>query len=191
LLSAIPPDTLLDQYYAFRPTGSTTAALVHLMHHVTKMLERNNYVRSLMIDFSKAFDTVDHTILLPILVQFHPPPFVINWICFFLTGRGHQRKINGLLSNVEPISLSIVQRSGIGPIIYAIMKSDLHTLSDLNDIFKYADDSTVLVPELANVGLADEFARVKVWTSINRLILNFDKTKEIVVRLRTSMCLYD
>jgi len=71
-----------------------------------------------MIDLSKAFD---HTILLPKLVQLHPPPFVINWICFFLIGRGHQCKISGLLSNVEPISLSIVQGSGIGPILYAIM----------------------------------------------------------------------
>ena len=108
------------------------------------MLEHNNYVRCLMVDFSKAFDTVDHTILLPKLVQLHPSSFVINWICSCLTGRGHQCKTNGLLSNVEPISLSIVQGSGIGPILYASMNSDLHTLSDLNDIFKYADDTTVL-----------------------------------------------
>ena len=91
-------------------------------------------------------------------------------------------KVYGLLSNVEPTSLSIVQGSGIGPILYAFMKSDLHTLSDLNDIFKYADDTIVLVPEHTNVDLADEFAHVKVWTSINRLMLNFDKTKEIVFR---------
>jgi len=93
---------------------------------------------------------------------------------------------NGLLSNVEPISLSIIQGSGIGPILYAIMKSDLHTLSDLNDIFKCADDTTVLVPENTNVDLAEEFAHVKVWASINRLILNFDKTKEIVFRRPTA-----
>ena len=61
------------------------------------------------------------------------------------------------------------------------MKSDLHTMSDLNDIFKYADDTTVLVPEHTNVDLVDEFAHVKAWASINRLTLNSRKTKEIVL----------
>ena len=44
------------------------------------------------------------------------------------------------------IGLSVVQGSGIGPMLYAIMKSDLHTMSKLNTIFKYADDTTLLVP---------------------------------------------
>ena len=43
-------------------TGSTTCALVYFMHHVTRMLEANAYVRCLLIDFSKAFDVVDHVI---------------------------------------------------------------------------------------------------------------------------------
>jgi hypothetical protein len=59
LLPVIPASAIADQF-AFRPTGSTTAALVYLTHHVTKMLETNRYVRCLLIDFSKAFDTVDH-----------------------------------------------------------------------------------------------------------------------------------
>jgi len=61
------------------------------------MLEHNNYVICLMIDFSKAFDTVDHVILLSKLVQLKLPGFVINWICSFLSGRGQQCKVNGAL----------------------------------------------------------------------------------------------
>ena len=97
LYPAIPADNLVDQY-AFKPTGSTTAALVYFSHQVTKMLEHNNYVRCLMIDFSKAFDTVDHIILLFKLVQLKLPGFVVNWICSFLSGRGQQCKVNGALS---------------------------------------------------------------------------------------------
>ena len=63
LLQSIPLDIIQDQF-AFRPTGSTTAALVSLFHHVTnRLLESNDYVRCLCIDFSKAFDTVDHDVL--------------------------------------------------------------------------------------------------------------------------------
>ena len=68
-----------------------------------------------MIDFTKAFDTVDHVILLHKLSQLSLPGFVINWICSFLSGRGQQCKINGLLSDVIDTGLSIVQGSGIGP----------------------------------------------------------------------------
>ena len=73
--------------------------------------------------------------------------FVINWICSFLSGRGQQCKVNGLLSNVIDIGLSIVQGSGIGPTLYIVMKNDLCTVTAVNDIFKYADDTTLLVPQ--------------------------------------------
>ena len=55
IIPAINQNSVADQF-AFRPSGSTTCALVYLMHHVTNMLENNTYVRCLMIDFSKAFD---------------------------------------------------------------------------------------------------------------------------------------
>ena len=59
------PSTLsLEDQYAFRPTGSPTAALIHLFHTVTHMLTTNPYVIVLCLDFSKAFDTVRHSTLL-------------------------------------------------------------------------------------------------------------------------------
>ena len=59
------------------------------MHRVTKLLED---VRCLMIDFSKAFDTVDHVILIPKLIKIGVPDFIVNWICSFLTGPSQQCK---------------------------------------------------------------------------------------------------
>ena len=55
LRPALPKELLLDQF-AFRPTCSTTCALVAFSHNITRMLENNSYVRCLLIDFSKAFD---------------------------------------------------------------------------------------------------------------------------------------
>ena len=60
LYPAILSSTIEDQF-AFRPTGSTTCALIYLLHHVSRLLETNSYVR---IDFRKAFDTVSHNVLL-------------------------------------------------------------------------------------------------------------------------------
>jgi hypothetical protein len=135
-----------------------------------------------MIDFSKAFDTVDHVILLNKLTKFSPPAFVVNWICSYLTNRGQQCKFNGSVSDILKICLSIVQGSGIGPTLYLIMKSDLHTVSAINDIFKYADDTTLLVPENTDVQLEQEFQHVLSWAANNHLIINPQKTKELVFR---------
>jgi len=69
------------------------------------------------------------------------------------------------------LTSDIVQGSGIGP-----TQSDLHTLSEINDIFKYADDTNLLVPQHTDIELDVEFNHVKSWTAINQLILNLSTT---------------
>ena len=69
---------MLRDQCAFKPTGSTTAALTYFMHQVIRLLEENNYVRCLLIDFSKAFDKVDHIILVQKLKTLHLLAYVIN-----------------------------------------------------------------------------------------------------------------
>jgi hypothetical protein len=62
------------------------------------------------------------------------------------------------------------------------VKSDLHTVSATNDIFKYADDTSLLVPENTDVQLVQEFQHVLSWAANNHLIINPLKTKELVFR---------
>jgi len=63
-LLALPPKLTVADQYALRPTGSTTAALIYLLHTITKFLIDNPYVVVIGLDFSKAFDTVRHKTLL-------------------------------------------------------------------------------------------------------------------------------
>ena len=63
--------------------SAPAAALVYFMHHVTRLLETNSYVRCLCVELSKAFDTVNHDILLAKLRALQLPVFVFNWILFF------------------------------------------------------------------------------------------------------------
>ena len=72
----------------------------------------------------------------------------LNWIIAFLTGRSQVCKTSdGRFSDSQPITSSIVQGSGIGPTLWLIMASDLYPLSYANVIFKYADDTNLLVSE--------------------------------------------
>ena len=75
---------------------------------------------------------------------------------------------------------SIVQGSGLGPSMYVLMECNLHTLCVNNVIFKFADDTSLLVPENSDVPMQDEFAHVQEWARSNKMIINLAKTKEIV-----------
>ena len=86
LLPAPPSDKLLDQF-AYKPTGSTTAALVAITHHVTHLLESSFYVRCILMDYSKAFHSINQAILFQKLLQLNIPPNVLLWIINFLSSR--------------------------------------------------------------------------------------------------------
>jgi Reverse transcriptase (RNA-dependent DNA polymerase) len=85
-LKAIP-NNIFDDQFAFRPTGSTTAALSYLFHEATNALDYGNHIRCFHIDFSKAFNTVPHHHLLGKLVSYNCPQILINWIANYLTDR--------------------------------------------------------------------------------------------------------
>jgi len=181
IVPKLPFDKLANQY-AFKPTGSTTAALIDFNHHVTSMLEHSSYVHCLYIDFTKAFDTVNHQILLDKLAYLDLHPAIVALISSFLFNRTQSTRFGSTTSWPSPITRSIVQGSGLGPILYIIYMSDLKTLCDLNKLCLYADDTSLLIPQSTNVSIADELENIKLWAFINKLIINWLKTKQMVLR---------
>jgi len=146
------PQVIADQF-AFRITGSITTALVYLTHHVTKLLESNNYVRCLMIDFSKAFDIVGHAIIVEKLSKLsYLGLLLIGWS--FLCHRKIIVKFKHMFSQSRSINCSIVQGSGVWPTFYILHESDLQLLSIINLLLKYADDTNLLVPEHTDISLS-------------------------------------
>ena len=172
----------MQDQYAFKATGSTNCALIKFIDYLTSRLENNDYVRCLLVDFSKAFDIVSHAVVIPKLNMLDMRGSIKNWIISFLTGRSQKVKVNGFLSNSQCINRSIVQGSGIGPFLYILMESDLHPLSQVNEILKYADDTNLLVPQHTDISMSVEYQNVMNWASRNKLTINSSKTKEIVFR---------
>ena len=177
----LPSDALINQF-ALKPTGSTTATLVSLNHHVTNMLETNSYVHCLCIDFSKAFDTINHKIILDKLGDLDIHPSIVALISSFLYGRTQSTRLNGFTSNALPITRSIVQGSGFGPVLYIIYASDLKTLCESNKLLLYADDNKLLVPQTSLVCIADEFKNIQYWALVNKLMINLIKTIQLIFR---------
>jgi hypothetical protein len=146
------------------------------------MLESHDYVRCITIDYSKAFDVINHNILIGKLKTLPLPNTILKWIISFLTNRTQAVKINGSLSQFENITQSIIQGSGLGPYLFIIFASDLHPINTCNILSKYADDMTLLSPSGAVITIEEEFDNVINWAAKNKLKINFSKTKEIVFR---------
>ena len=132
--------------FAFRPTGSPTAAIISILDTVTRLLLVNPYVVVISIDFSKAFDTVRHSTLLEMLVQLDIPDQVYNWLANFFTGHSHSTVYHGQQSTVQMINASIIQGSAIGLASYAVTAGDLNVATPGNVMCKFADDTYIIVP---------------------------------------------
>ena len=98
----------------------------------------------------------------------------------FLTARNQFVKIGEERSFTRAINRSIVQGSGIRPTLFTICIIDLQPLDATNHIYKYADDSSLLIPEKCDIDISEELENVLKWANENKLKINFAMTKELI-----------
>ena len=172
----------LSNQFAYRPSGSTTAALVSLLHDVTTILEDEPYVRLVALDFSRAFDTLSHRTLSEKLAKTDIPDNIYNWLSNFLSLRKHRTKIGTDISKEKAFNSGVVQGSAIGPAAFIICTSGLQPSHKGNRLGKYADDCYLLIPASSCDSLSSELDHVSKWAADFNLKLNLNKTKELIIR---------
>jgi len=175
------PSLSFQDQYAFRPTGSTTAAIISILHNITSLLITNPYVIVIAIDFSKVFDTVRHSSLLQKIAQLHIPEYVYNWILDFLQGHSHCTVYNGESSELCEITASIIQSSAIGPAMFVVEAADLKAITQGNMCCKYADNTYIIIPASNSHTRTSELEHIDSWAKRNNLTLNRAKTLEVIV----------
>ena len=168
--------------FAFRPSGSPTAAIISILDTISKMLLDNPYVVVISIDFSKAFDSVRHYTLLEKLAQLDIPDQIYNWLVNFFSGHSHRTEYHGQQSTVQMINASIIQGSAIGPASYVVTAADLNVATSGNAMCKFADDTYLIIPARNVDSRESEIEGIEAWARINNLALNRRKTREIVFR---------
>ena len=140
--------------------------------------------RGLLIDFSKAFDSVDHVILINKLKQLNLPDNIFKSVVLFLTERDQFTKVRDSFTSI--IAHSIIQGSGTGPTLFIISIIDLQPIDHSNHMTKYADNRSLLVPERSDVDICFEFQHIFKWDGDNKLSVNMSKTKGIVFHWQSS-----
>ena len=137
-------------------------------------------MRVIVLDFSKAFDRIRHSVLINKYSQLNLPACVQDWLVKFFTGRQHCTKFNNDISSLRTISASVIQGSALGPVSYAVTASDLRPVHLHNDILKFADDTYLIVPSNYIDTTEDELTNIENWSTANNLQLNKSKSHEIL-----------
>ena len=140
-----------------------------------------NYVCILLLDFSRAFDHIDHQLLLDKWSEPQVPPFMIHWKHSFLCDRQQRVKINNCVSDWKSPSGGTPQGTKSGARDFKKVVQDMQSQLPL---YKYVDDTTlsdVCTRNSQSVVLQESANEIKEWCDKNKMIINTKKTKEIVI----------
>jgi len=105
---------------------------------------------------------------------------VYNWLVDFYAGHSHSTRFNGITSEQFDISASLIQGLAIGPASYVVNAADITTVTAGSLIFKYADDTYIVIPACNVSSRAAELDHVDQWAESNHLKLNRAKSAEII-----------
>ena len=172
----------------FRPGHSTQTALLGVFDDICHAIDKRMLTFLILFDFSKAFDSIPHTILLAKLRSFNLSSHALRWFFSYLADR-LQAVIDsgGKLSDWLRAASGVPQGSVLGPLLFAIYINDLPAVVLFSKVMIFADDTQLyhhflpadFCPALARI-IRDAQA-VAEWARSNGLTLNSSKTKVIIV----------
>ena len=183
--------------HAFVHGRSTLSALINIslnwFNDTDNKLHGRKSIHALFADFSKAFDLVDHSVLLNKLKQLNINTSLWPWIQSFLTDRTQQVKLPGALSTKRFCPVGVPQGSVISPLLFNVFIDDIDdaipvNLRDRVRVCKYADDCTFY----ESISTNDESSMQVVlnsiheWTTSNHMLINSKKTKDMLLTFRKS-----
>ena len=158
---------------------STTLALIRMMHDWATASDQNRaMVRVLLVDFGKAFDLIDHNILVTKLETLQVPAALVRWIHAFLSDRRQRVRLQDDVSEWLSVNGGVPQRTKLGPILFLVMINDLRF--DVPTV-KYVDDTTVYecIPKNGSSCLQSEADALSQWCDSNGAKINTRKTVEL------------
>ena len=173
----------------FRKQHSTISTVAHFTNTLYNSLNSKQYSIATYIDFSKAFDTVDHDILIHKLSKLGITGNTQKLIFNYLENRKQKTIVNDIESELENIVCGVPQGSVLGPLLFLIYINDLCDVTENCKSFLYADDTVLVSNEqdiyTTHMHLQSDLDNVANWCKGNKLSINIKKTKAMVIGTRT------
>lgn len=172
---------LTDSQYGFRANRSTAMALMELTEEITNSLDNKKYVVGVFIDLKKAFDTINHDILLKKMERYGIRGVALNWLNSYIRNRQQFVQMGDHKSSHADITCGVPQGSVLGPLLFILYINDICSVSNILKFVLFADDTNVFcsgenLQQLLEV-TTTEISKLKLWFDVNKLSLNLSKTK--------------
>ncbi len=172
--------------YGFRTDHSTECASLELVDRIIVEMDKMN----IFLDFSKAFNTLDHKILFDKFEHYGVNGISLRLIESYLTNRKQYVEIDGSNSDMLSLTTSVPQGSILGPLLFIIYINGIAKATKLFDFSIYADDTTlsttleIVIRNIPNLNtdniLNTELKNVNDWLKLNKLSLNLKKCKYMI-----------
>ena len=177
-----------DSQYGFREKRSTEHAILDIINQIENNMD-NKMSCGIFIDLKKAFDTVDHLILLQKLDHYGVRGVINNWFASYLLGRQQTTQIGVKnISKKEVILSGVPQGSVLGPLLFLVYINDISNSSDQLKFYLFADDTNLLYADKNLRALENkvnaELSKIYDWLIANKLSLNIKKSNFVIFRPR-------
>ena len=181
-----------DRQWAYCAGYSTELLLIHLTESWRRAVDSGMVVAAAFVDFKNTFDSVSHDILLKKLnCEFGVNGSLLDLMRNYLSGRQQFTVLNGVKSDLLPVSMGIPQGSVLGPTLFVLFTNDLPCSVPSGSVYMYADDTTIycvretadLVIDQLNKALQEFY----IWCLNNRLTPHPSKSEVILFSKRTPM----
>ena len=175
---------LFENQFGFRKNNSTVYALMEITEKIKESIDNNKLGCGIFIDLKKAFDTVNHKILLSKLEHYGIRGNLLSWFESYLTDRKQFVSFNGENSDPKDILCGVPQGSVLGPLLFLIYINDLPNVSDKLKFYLFADDTNIYFEssdlKVLEKVINEELKHLSLWLKVNRLALNISKTNFVI-----------
>jgi hypothetical protein len=187
LINYIERSQLLYKYqYGFRKNHSTEHALIELVDQIRLNMDKKQMTCGIFIDLSKAFDTVNHQILLAKLENYGIRGKALDLLKSYLSDRKQYVHIENCKSQICSVSCGVPQGSVLGPLLFLMFINDLPACCPLSKVRIFADDTTIFfhsdnIEEIISTA-RNIMTQLTSWFNANKLTLNADKSSFTIFR---------
>ena len=177
-------DIFFTSQYGFRENCSTQHAILDILNKIQNNIDKGLYSCGIFIDLKKAFDTVDHSILLHKLYHYGIRGIINDWFSSYLSVRMQSTQIGSIVSSKERTVCGVPQGSVLGPLLFLIYVNDMYRSSKKFDFYLFADDTNLLYAEKdlnkLEVVVNEELLKLCEWLNSNKLSLNVSKSNFVI-----------